>query len=652
MRKLLLLSLLVSVYSCDSGDGYKFQSLPQINPISACNPLQKVNKPQDIFTLQILHMADQEGNINALEDAPRASSVMNSLKNTFENTVIVSSGDNFLSSPFSAASSDEKMKDLVGGEREEGRGTFGRADILINNALGIQVSTIGNHEFDKGTQRLYDLIKADKSYPGTSFPYLSSNLTFVGNKLNELVVENDQEASSLANGIANTTIITVNGRKVGFIGAVTQKLASIANTDNLVVTPEVKDSEYKNLAAVIQSHADRLTEKGVDIIIVLSHMQQLSIEEKLASLLKNVDIIAGGGSDSILVDENDRLRTGHKAYGKYPLWKKDASGKDVAVVNTDGQYLYIGRLVAHFDKEGNLVKNLHNNCESGAFATDKEGVALLGDTPADPKIVELVNRIEAIIGPKTSNVIAKTDVFLNAERTNIRRSFTNFGSIAADSLVWYAKEFFNIDTVVSIRNSGGIRASIGRIEALPGSTVVEKLPPLEGKITELDIEKALAFDNGISIISLTGQNIIDQLELTLGSDYERDETGNPKNPLKLVKNGMFPQVSGMDIKYEISKTKGSRLVNLVLSNGDKLVDDGTVVAANLDKLYRVATLSFLANGNESIFGDIPSEQLNRVDLQKATPVKTGKFNFAGTGGEQDALAEYMNKMYSQAPYKD
>lgn len=65
------------------------------------------------------------------------------------------------------------------------------------------------------------MIQADEQtdYPGTQFPYLSSNLDFSTDELlAELVVEDGQEASEIPNSIAGNTIITVNGEKIGVVG--------------------------------------------------------------------------------------------------------------------------------------------------------------------------------------------------------------------------------------------------------------------------------------------------------------------------------------------------------------------------------------------------------------------------------------------------
>ncbi|AVH65775.1 MULTISPECIES: DUF4330 family protein [unclassified Nostoc] len=174
--------------------------------------------PKQGFTLQLLHTSDQEAGVPALKDAPNFSAVLNALKNQdinrdgksdYPNTLILSSGDAYIPSPFLFASDT-----AFGGQ--------GRGDILILNDLGFGAIAFGNHEFDLGTAVVADLIRAKEDYPGTKFPYLSTNLDFSTDKdLARLVTADGQEASKIPNKIARSTIITLNGEKIGIVGATT-----------------------------------------------------------------------------------------------------------------------------------------------------------------------------------------------------------------------------------------------------------------------------------------------------------------------------------------------------------------------------------------------------------------------------------------------
>ena len=66
------------------------------------------------FTLQLLHAADLEGGVEALDNAPRFSAVLNTLKAEEANTVIVGAGDTYIPGAFFAAGNDPSLRDVLG----------------------------------------------------------------------------------------------------------------------------------------------------------------------------------------------------------------------------------------------------------------------------------------------------------------------------------------------------------------------------------------------------------------------------------------------------------------------------------------------------------------------------------------------------------
>ncbi|MEB3220005.1 MAG: choice-of-anchor I family protein, partial [Nostocales cyanobacterium 94392] len=387
------------------------------------------------FTLQLLHAADQEAGVPALDDAPRFSAVLNALKNQdadgdgnvdYENTILLSSGDAYIPGLFFDAAADPTLAPLLG---KEGKG---RADIAIQNELGFQAIAFGNHEFDFGTAQIKSLLAPDGDYPGANFPYLSSNLDFSNNTdLAPLVAADGQEASTIPGKIAKSTVVTVNGEKIGVVGATTPTLPRISSPGTVGVLP-ADSTDINALAAEIQKSVDALLAANPELnkVVLLSHMQQIAIEEQLAGLLKNVDIIMAGGSNTRLVDETDRLRAGDTAQGEYPIIKTDADGKPVAVINTDGNYKYVGRLVVDFDAQGNIITDSIDPTVSGAYATDDEGVAALNaENLVDPEIKAITDALRKVIQEQDGNVLGITDVFLNGARQDVRTQETNLGNL-------------------------------------------------------------------------------------------------------------------------------------------------------------------------------------------------------------------------------
>ncbi|EDX86403.1 5'-nucleotidase, C-terminal domain protein [Synechococcus sp. PCC 7335] len=757
------------------------------NEVSATVSIHEITPsgPEDAdFTLELLHLADQEAGIPALDDAPNASAVLNALKadERFDNTLVLSSGDAFIPGLFFSSS-------------EESFGGVGRADILIQNELGIQAIAFGNHEFDAGTGVVRDLVAgeilatglalketqqvgdtpvpdtvamgefsaslkgnrltisgefrgltselapmgdadsegnppsaiqlrtgnngfngpilrnltvelddedtsagefagtfdltdaetarflADGTYvnlstadnpagelrgqidinfespnsdgldfAGANFPYLSSNLDFsTDENLADLVVEDDQAPKS--NSIAATTVIDVNGEKIGVVGATTPTLQAISNPDDVTVLPDDFDpaptsAQLDALAVEIQTDVDELLAANPDInkVVLLSHMQQISIERELATRLQNVDIIVAGGSNTRLVDENDILRPGDTDQGPYPIFETDAEGNPVAVVNTDGNYRYIGRLVLDFNEEGVLLTDSYDPDVSGAYATDSDGVARLdAEDLVDPEIQTIVDELREVIIAKESNVFGVSDVYLNGLRGSVRIQETNLGNLTADANLAIAKGT-DPDVVISIKNGGGIRDDIGRVvvpaggtgeaERLPNEPVPEANKP-EGGISETDISNALSFNNGLTLLTVTAEELLEIIEFGVGASSPDD--GNTQ--------GRFPQVAGIEFSFDLTQSPGDRVQSLVVldeagNDADVIVQDSELMG-DPSRSFRLVTLGFLAGGGDG-YPFPMGERADVVDISLPVEAeRTGGATFAPDGTEQDALAEYL-----------
>ncbi|MEO1649347.1 MAG: choice-of-anchor I family protein [Pseudomonadota bacterium] len=796
------------------------------------------------FTLELLHIADQEAGAAAVADAPNLSAVLNALRaedlgddGMADNTLTLSSGDAIIPGLFYDASADVF-------------GSAGIGDIQIQNELGIQAIALGNHEFDFGTAELAALIDGSApgdfsalsgtaldglDFGGTDFTYLSANLDFSADpNLAPLEVAGGQAPQG--NVVSSSTVIDVNAELIGVVGATTPTLASISSPGSTGIAPQPfganpTDAELDALAAEIQSEVDTLLADNptMNKVVLLSHMQQINIEQALAERLTDVDIIVAGGSNTRLFDEDDRARAGDSDQGQYPLTVTNAGGTDTLVVNTDGSYKYVGRLVVDFDADGNIITDSYDAAVSGAFATDDLGVldvalgaldpfemseaqqvgtavpdtaatgsvtvtefdpatgmvtisgtfsglqdanasnALLpigptdaegnptsaihlhsgaagengpivrnftvtdngdgsgsftgsftltpeelqglvdGDTyvnlhttdfnsgqlrgqvdiPAgiaatglvDTEVQAIADAIEAQIVATESNVFGVSDVFLNGNRSGtgadddpdgVRTQETNLGNLTADANLAAAQEIDNT-VVVSIKNGGGIRASIGETVVPAGGTEAVRSPNGEvvdgdgnvikpaGGISQNDIQTTLAFNNGLTLLTLTRQELIDVLEHGVSA-------------LPGV-SGRFPQVSGVEFSYDADNAVGERVIDAAIvdpETGDviaQLAENGAVVGDPAEE-FRIVTLDFLAaprfddNGNFTGAGDgypfpntntdpavgevgADAARVNPVALEQEN-VQTGDATFADDGTEQDALAEYLNDNFNPA----
>jgi 2',3'-cyclic-nucleotide 2'-phosphodiesterase/3'-nucleotidase/5'-nucleotidase len=649
------------------------------NEISGTISIFEVNSRSD-YQMQILHSSDMESGLDASTDAPNYAAIIDKLEEQHNNTLILSSGDNFIPSPFLFSGEDPTIQSVLrstgshyfAGNTTNLRAAIGRPDIAMMNIIGFNASVLGNHEFDLGTPELNSIIGMDIRPPseanprwiGAQFPYLSANLNFSADaNLNYLFTNQrlpDTAFRTPANisnnnqkrGLAPSTIITRGGQRIGIVGATTQVLTRISSPGaTTVIGPNVDDMPA--LAAILQPVIDSLRfAEGINKIIVLSHLQQLANEEALAELLRGVDIIIAGGSHTLCADNNDRLRAGDNAVRPYPIIKQDLDGNPTAILNTESEWKYIGRFVCDFDANGILITSGLNNNINGAYATDSIGVvtqwgnyneAFSAGTKAHA-VKQITDAVQAVITNKDGRVFGKTDVYLEGRRNVVRTEETNLGNLTADANLWFARLHDNT-VKVSIKNGGGIRQSMGGVFAIGDSLVL--LPTVanpaagkqQGDISRLDIENSLRFNNNLSVLTLTAQGLRQIFEH--GINATRPGT----TP------GQFPQVAGVQFSYDTTRASGSKIRSLVIVDSagnrlDTIVRDG-ILWGNPSRNIRVVTLNFLAGGGDAYpFNTLGT---NRQDLNAVFTDTLSNSQFL-TGSEQDAFAEYMVARFNTIAY--
>lgn len=616
-----------------------------------------------VYTLQLLHFADVDGNeetalsavdeFSALVEAFRADEMYGA------STLLVSSGDNIIPGPRFYAAEQRAVRGVTGSNEP------GHADIAFMNYMGVVASAMGNHDLDAGTGEFADAIQIEEkngvTFPGSLFPYLSANLDWsTDRETSKLMGTDGADAADLKGKVAAYTVTEVNGEKIGLVGASTPLLHTITNVGGITVNPADSGS-MEALAAAIQPSVDALTAMGINKIILLAHMQQIAIEMELITLLKDVDIVVAGGSNTRMGDKTDSL---YGADGKfeaaYPYESVDAKGMPALVVNVDGDYKYLGRLVVSFDADGYIVREELDRELNGAWAATEENVAALGGTPNE-EVVVLRDAIQGVITAQYGNVLGYTDVYLDGRRSQVRTQETNLGNLTADANLWYANELSETPVDVSLKNGGGIRTEIGSAVVPPGSTdysqAVYSAPAANmeagtqpGAVTEGHLRATLRFDNGLVTLNATAA------ELKMLLEHAVSETAEGKTP------GKFPQISGMQVVFDASAPAGERVTSLKVVDMDGAVKDEVVadgaIQGDASRIFRLVTLNFLANGGD----DYPFGKLSNPDRRNLyegagygeetdypdenLAADPGKNNsFSKTGGEQDALAEYLMAFY-------
>ena len=254
--------------------------------------------------------------------------------------------------------------------------------------------------------------------------------------------------------------------------------------------------------------------------------------------------------------------------GLIRVFTTDADGNPVAVVNTDGNYKYVGRLVVDFDENGVIIPGSYDPAVSGAYATDAQGIADLNAAGlVDPEIQAIVDALGDVIEAKESNVFGVSNVYLNGLREDVRIQETNLGNLTADANLAIAREITGDDSiVVSIKNGGGIRDDIGRVTVPAGGTgEPEELPNEEipgvkpaGGISETDIANTLRFNNGLTVLDITRAGLVAVLEHGIAASSPDDDNTQ----------GRFPQISGVEFSFDLTAASGDRIQNLAIKDED------------------------------------------------------------------------------------
>jgi hypothetical protein len=226
----------------------------------------------------------------------------------------------------------------------------------------------------------------------------------------------------------------------------------------------------------------------------------------------------------------------------------------------------------------------------------------------------------------------------------VRAEETNLGNLTADANLDAARRI-DPTVVASLKNGGGMRASIGVTVGVgelppPGNALVGKA---EGEISQLDIENTLRFNSGLSLLTLTAEQLLEVVEHAVAEAQPG------------VSTGQFPQVGGLAFSYDMSQPAGERVKSLVIINSDgnpmDIVAQNGEIVGDKERTFRIVTRDFLAEGGDDYpFPHFPDT--NRVDLPDVMTEEQsgGGAEFAAPGREQDAFAEYLAANFSETPY--
>ena len=376
--------------------------------------------------LTIVHDTHFHGSLIGQEGVTLAhySALAKRLRAENPNTLILGNGDDLAPSLMSAVFRGQHMIDGL-------------------NALGLDVDTIGNHEFDYGPDNLLEMVSA------SSFSWVTANV----------IDRRTGDAFGSELGVRRFLIKEVGGVKVGLTG-----VAPAETPTSTSVGPNVDVLEPATaLAEVIP----QMRAAGAQVTIVLSHLAWPD-SESVAALVRGIDVIVGDHAGQAL--EQPRVIMG-------------------TIVSRRGDEL---KLLGQLDL---MVQD--ERIVSWTYTEHK----LTKEMPADEAITTVIDRYQQQMDARLQEVVGATSVPLDARRAENRTRETNLGDFIADAM----RAWGNADA--AMLNGGGIRGDrfYGPGELMRGD-VISILPfsNYAGKVRLSGAQLQAALENGVSQVESEG----------------------------------------------------------------------------------------------------------------------------------------------------
>lgn len=251
--------------------------------------------------------------------------------------------------------------------------TKGKQMIEMFNAVGVNVVTLGNHEFDFGTTILKQ--RMDES----NFVWLGTNVF-------------DQNNNVIGKVTAPFYIKEIAGIKVGFIGILTPKTTKLSLGGKLLKITSPVEAARKAVK--------ELQNQGAEVIVALTHLD-IDKDLNLAKEVPEINLILGG-HDHIAITYYKKGVLIHKS-------------------GTDTQYLGVIKLTVI--KDGKNLKIIPSWCMRSIFELEE-----------DPSIAKIVENYTVMLDKALNVIVGKTLINLDSRVETVRGKESSMGNLIADAL--------------------------------------------------------------------------------------------------------------------------------------------------------------------------------------------------------------------------
>ena len=491
----------------------------------------------------------------ALGGASALACQVETVRGQSETSFLFSAGDNVGGSAFESAVQDDEPT----------------IDVL--NALGVDATAIGNHEYDQGKADLFERIE-----PRTEFPDLAANV------YDEATGERVHDAY---------TIVERDGVEVAVIGAVTTK------TVGKVSPAAIEGLTFGNPVEAVNDVIGELEADGVeyDVAVALYH-EGASGSGEVGSAPTNSDpifdqIVSGTDAEVDAIFNGDS----HRTYAfTAPVPGQD--GEERPILQTGSSAANLGTVTLQRDEDGDwdvsadpALRSTGEDCTTSTEVTEE--VTAIAQAAIDEAAVVGAEPVGSIDGDITTSWDDTKASYIDGVRTpdspvteqattkgDNRARHSAAGNMLADSMRWYLEDagLAGEHEVIGFMNPGGIRAELWDAESPAGEG--------DGVVTYAEANSMVPFGNTLNSGEVTGAQLTRMLE----EQWQRGEDGGD------VDEGdeaflAFSVSENVEYVYDSSRGTDDRVLE-VRVDGEPIDPEGT---------YTIVTASFLFEGGDNMW---------------------------------------------------
>ncbi|WP_221761012.1 bifunctional UDP-sugar hydrolase/5'-nucleotidase [Kibdelosporangium aridum] len=487
--------------------------------------------------------------------------------------------------------------DLVGATPLISAAFHDEPSVEVLSKLGLDISSVGNHEFDEGVTELKRLQKGGchptdgcqdgDGFAGAAYRYLAANVV---DKKSRLPI------------LAPVDVKFVRGVPVGFVGM------TLKGTPSIVNPAGIKDVEFLDEVKTANFYADLLRLIGVKSLVLLVHEGGAQNPPPAVQDPSSCANFAGPITDIVkgLRPEYGVVVSGH-THRFYSCALPNSSGANTVVTSAGSNGTLITNIEFTINKKtkrfaevsarNTIVENGVKRPD-GTWATDPSGAFLRNPELVDKDAKVLVDKYRAAVAPIANRVVGKISADIGRAATPAGESA--LGDVIADAQLAYTAT--SAGAQIALMNPGGIRADLSFGNSPGGEPA--------GEVTYGEAFTVQPFNNLVVTASLTGAQLKEVLEQQFvgfaGQTVQR-----------------ILQVSaGFTYSYDSTKPAGERVSAMAL-NGTP-IDPATS--------YKVTSNDFLANGGDGF-----------------TKLSVGTGRVTAPGFDVDALVAHLGAGAPVAP---